>query len=66
MPLHRTLAEQRKLLNSLVSIRARGSGQTHAMVHAEVRRACGGPEVAKATVAQLQSRIDWLRGRLSQ
>jgi superfamily II DNA or RNA helicase len=65
-PLHRTLAEQRKLLNSLVSIRARGSGQTHAMVHAEVRRACGGPEVAKATVAQLQSRIDWLRGRLSQ
>jgi superfamily II DNA or RNA helicase len=64
-PLHRTLAEQRKLLNSLVSIRARGSGQSHAMVHAEVRRACGGPEVAKATVAQLQSRIDWLRGRLA-
>jgi superfamily II DNA or RNA helicase len=64
-PLHRTLAEQRKLLNSLVSIRARGSGQTHAMVHAEVRRACGGPEVARATVAQLQSRIDWLRGRLA-
>lgn len=64
-PLHRTLAEQRKLLNSLVSIHARGSGQTHAMVHAEVRRACGGPEVAKATVAQLQSRIDWLRGRLA-
>ena len=64
-PLHRTLAEQRKLLNSLVSIRARGSGQTHAMVHAEVRRACGGPEVARATVTQLQSRIDWLRGRLA-
>ena len=64
-PLHRTLAEQRRLLNSLVSIRARGSGQSHAMVHAEVRRACGGPEVAKATVAQLQSRIDWLRGRLA-
>ncbi len=62
-PLHRTLAEQRKLLNSLVSIRARASGQTHAMVHAEVRRACGGPEVARATVAQLQSRIDWLRSR---
>ena len=35
------------------------------MVHAEVRRACGGPEVSKATVAQLQSRIDWLRGRLA-
>ena len=64
-PLHRTLAEQRKLLNSLVSIRARGTGQTHAMVHAEVRRACGGPEVARATVAQLQARIDWIRGRLN-
>jgi superfamily II DNA or RNA helicase len=64
-PLHRTIAEQRKLLNSLVSIRARGTGQSHAMVHAEVRRACGGPEVAKATVAQLQSRIDWIRGRLA-
>jgi superfamily II DNA or RNA helicase len=64
-PLHRTLAEQRKLLNSLVSIRARGSGQTHALVHAEVRRACGGPEVARSTVTQLQSRIDWLRGRLA-
>jgi superfamily II DNA or RNA helicase len=64
-PLHRSLAEQRKLLNSLVSIRSRGSGQTHAILHAEVRRACGGPEVAKATVAQLQSRIDWLRGRLA-
>lgn len=64
-PLHRTLAEQRKLLNSLVSIRARTAGQAHAQVHAEVRRACGGPEVAKATVAQLQSRIDWLRGRLA-
>lgn len=64
-PLHRTLAEQRRLLNSLVSIRARGTGQPHAMVHAEVRRACGGPEVAKATVAQLQARIDWLRRHLS-
>lgn len=63
-PLHRTLSEQRRLLNSLVSIHARGTGQTHAQVHAEVRRMTGGPEVARCTVAQLQARIDLLRKRL--
>jgi superfamily II DNA or RNA helicase len=64
-PLHRTLAEQRRLLNSLVSIRARQTGETHAQVHAEVRRLGGGPAVARATVAQLQARIDLLRRRIN-
>jgi hypothetical protein len=63
--LHRTLAEQRKLLNGLVSIRARATGATHGQVHAEVRRLCGGPEVSRATVAQLQARIDHLRRRMA-
>jgi superfamily II DNA or RNA helicase len=63
-PLHRTLSEQRRLLNSLVSIHARGTGQTHAQVHAEVRRLCGGPEVARCTVAQLQARVELLRRRI--
>ncbi|HTL42465.1 MAG TPA: DEAD/DEAH box helicase [Pseudolysinimonas sp.] len=63
-PLHRTITEQRKLLNRLVSVQARSSGQTHAQVHAEVRRLCGGPEVSRATVAQLQARIDLLRRRI--
>lgn len=63
--LHRTMAEQRRLLNSLVSIWAKSTGQTHAVVHAEVRRICGGPEVARATVAQLQARIDLLRKRIN-
>jgi len=63
--LHRTLAEQRKLLNSLVSIWSRTSGETHAQVHAEVRRIGGGPEVSRATVAQLQARIDVLRKRIN-
>jgi len=62
--LHRTLSEQRKLLNRLVSIQARSTGATHAQVHAEVRRVCGGPEVARATVTQLQARIDLLRRRI--
>ncbi|MBI5161852.1 MAG: hypothetical protein HY996_10635, partial [Micrococcales bacterium] len=51
-------------LNSLVSIQARQSGQSHAQVHAEVRRLCGGPEVSRATVAQLQARIEHLRRRI--
>jgi len=65
VPLHRSLAEQRRLLNSLVSIASRSTGQTHAQVHAEVRRLGGGPEVARATVAQLQARIDILRKRIN-
>ncbi len=61
--LYRTLAEQRKLLNSLVGMRARQSGEPHGLIHAELRRACGGPAVASASVAQLQARIDLLRSR---
>lgn len=64
-PLHRSLAEQRRLLNSLVTVWAKQSGETHAQVHAEVRRLGGGPEVARATVAQIQARIDILRRRIN-
>jgi superfamily II DNA or RNA helicase len=63
-PLYRTLKEQRTLLNSLVGIWARSTNQSHGVVHAEVRRLCGGPEVAKASVTQLQARIDLLRRRI--
>lgn len=62
--LHRTLKEQRQLLNSLVGLYARQSGEPHGAVHAELRRLCGGPAVAQATVAQLQARIDVLRSRV--
>jgi hypothetical protein len=62
--LHRTLREQRQLLNSLVGLYARQSGEPHGAVHAELRRVCGGPAVAQATVTQLQSRIDVLRKRV--
>lgn len=60
-PLYRTLREQRSLLNSLVGIRAKLSGEPHGLIHAELRRLYGGPPVAQATVAQLQARIDHLR-----
>lgn len=62
--LHRTLKEQRQLLNSLVGLYARQSGEAHGLVHAELRRICGGPAVSHATVAQLQARIDVLRKRV--
>lgn len=62
--LHRSLKEQRQLLNSLVGLYARQSGEAHGIVHAELRRICGGPAVSHATVAQLQARIDVLRQRV--
>ena len=42
-PLYRTLGEQRRLLNSLVGMRAKVSGEPHGHIHAELRRVCGGP-----------------------
>lgn len=62
--LHRSLKEQRQLLNSLVGLYARQSGEAHGLVHAELRRICGGPAVSHATVAQLQARIDVLGKRV--
>lgn len=62
--LYRTLKEQRSLLNSLVGLWARQTGAPHSQVHAELRRICGGPPVAQATVTQLQARIEFLRKRL--
>lgn len=63
--IYRTLKEQRQLLNSLVSLHARQSGQPHGVIHAELRRTCGGPAVGQASVLQLQKRIDTIRRRLA-
>ena len=63
-PLYRNLKEQRAVLNGLVGVRAKLSGEPHAHIHAELRRTCGGPAVAQATVSQLQDRIDFLRKRI--
>ncbi|WP_416046370.1 DEAD/DEAH box helicase [Mycetocola zhujimingii] len=64
-PLYRTLKEQRSLLNSLVGLYAKSTNQGHGLVHAELRRMCGGPAVQQASVTQLQSRIELLRKRLN-
>ncbi len=62
--LFRTLGEQRRLLNSLVGMRAKLTNEPHGLIHAELRRICGGPPVAQATVQQLQARIDLLRKQM--
>ncbi|WP_109474276.1 DEAD/DEAH box helicase [Ornithinimicrobium cavernae] len=58
---HRALAEHRKELNKLVSAYAQKSGQPHAIVHSELRRSCGGPELATASSEQVTQRIDTIR-----
>jgi superfamily II DNA or RNA helicase len=58
---HREMTALRKELHSLVGAWARRTSQPHATVHASLRSACGGPEVAKASGDQLRARIETLR-----
>lgn len=58
---HRALAAQRKELNSLVAAYARKTGSPHATIHLELRRACGGPELAQASSEQVGARIERIR-----
>ncbi len=58
---HRALAAQRKELNKLVAAYSSKTGTPHAAVHVDLRRACGGPELASATGEQVAERIDRIR-----
>jgi len=58
---HRALAAQRKELNKLVAAYAKKTGAPQANVHMELRRACGGPELAQASSEQVTDRIDRIR-----
>ncbi|MDO5721946.1 MAG: DEAD/DEAH box helicase [Actinomycetaceae bacterium] len=62
LPLHRVRAAKRKELSNLVSTWARQSDRSHASIHSELRRRCGGPEVARATTEEIEARIAMLRG----
>ncbi|PPK64627.1 DEAD/DEAH box helicase [Actinokineospora auranticolor] len=55
------LASLRKELNGLVGMAHHRTGKPHGMIHGELRRACGGPPTALATVEQLEERIATLR-----
>jgi superfamily II DNA or RNA helicase len=57
----RTAAERRiilrRQLNALVNGHHHRSGLPHGKIHAELRRLCGGPPSAQATIEQLEERI---------
>ena len=56
----RAAAELRREVNRLVSVVASRSGQPHAQVHAQVRRAVPGPPSASASAEVLERRRDHL------
>ena len=64
--LHRALESRRKELNSLVSQYARVSGKPHSHVHADLRRECGGPPLARATTDEVQHRITTVKRWLTR
>jgi superfamily II DNA or RNA helicase len=56
-----SLAAIRKELNGLVGAWSHRTGQPHGIIHAELRRVCGGPALPQASADQIQSRIDTIR-----
>lgn len=65
-PRARTAAERRillrKQLNTLVSAHHHRTELPHGKIHAELRRLCGGPPSAQATIEQLEARISTIQG----
>lgn len=55
------LANLRRELNSLVAMHHHRTGKPHGVIHGDLRRMCGGPPTAIATVEQLTDRIAMLR-----
>ena len=55
------LAALRKELNGLVGAWSHRTSQPHGVIHAELRRTCGGPPLPQATADQIRIRIDTIR-----
>jgi superfamily II DNA or RNA helicase len=55
------LAALRKELNGLVGAWSHRTSQPHGVIHAELRRTCGGPPLPQATADQIRARIDTIR-----
>ncbi len=51
----------RRQLNALVGAHHHRTGIPHGKIHAELRRVCGGPASAQATIEQLEARIAAIR-----
>ena len=60
-PARETLAALRKELNGLIAAWHHRTGQPHGVIHAELRRACGGPPLPEATAEQIRARLGMLR-----
>jgi superfamily II DNA or RNA helicase len=58
---HERRAALRKQLNALVAANHHRTGRPHGTIHNELRRQCGGPPTAVATVEQLEQRIATLQ-----
>ena len=58
---HQQLLELRRELNNLVGAWHHQTGLPHGVIHADLRKACGGPPTAQASAAELRSRIDLVR-----
>jgi superfamily II DNA or RNA helicase len=65
VPRPRTAGERRILLrrqlNALVAAHHHRTGLPHGKIHAELRRLCGGPPSAQATIEQLEERISTIQ-----
>jgi len=59
--MHQRLTGLRKELNTLVALHHHRSGKPHGVIHGDLRRSCGGPPTAMASVEQLEERIATLR-----
>jgi superfamily II DNA or RNA helicase len=55
------LAALRKELNGLVGAWSHRTGQPHGVIHAELRKACGGPAIPQATADQIRARVAMIR-----
>jgi hypothetical protein len=55
------LAALRKELNGLVGAWSHRTGQPHGVIHAELRRSCGGPALAQASAEQIRARTEKIR-----
>lgn len=60
-PVQQRLARLRRELNTLVNVHHHRTGKPHGTIHGELRRLCGGPPTAMATIEQLEERIATLR-----
>jgi superfamily II DNA or RNA helicase len=55
------LNKLRKELNTLVALHHHRTNKPHGVIHSELRKQCGGPPTAMATIEQLEERIATLR-----